>query len=112
MVSFNLGIFSSQNLEPSKAYGIIRSPSLLMDALCLAVQGAAFGVLFGAPFTGAAIGATMAITDRIFAPLIDKLPTRSFTVMGLPLGGKNIALAAVSATAVAVLSAVRFYLSF
>lgn len=89
----NLGAIATRNVQPSFAYGILRSSSLPMDMICLAVQGAALGVLFSNPMLGAAIGGIMSLTDRALAPIVNQLPFgRSYAVMGLPLGIKNTAL--------------------
>lgn len=110
MVYVNLGVSSCNNLEPKMAYGVIRSSSLVVDGLCLAVQGAALGIFFGNPILGAAMGATMALTDRLFAPVINRLPGRCATIIGLPIG-KNTVLAAVSIIAIMALNNAGLYFS-
>jgi hypothetical protein len=46
---------------------------------------------------GAAQGAVISLTDRLFSPVINNtLPGNSYSFMGLPLGLKNIVLAAAS----------------
>jgi hypothetical protein len=49
MIQINLGIVSSKNISLPCAYGILRSSSLPVDAVFLAVQGLALGVIFGNP---------------------------------------------------------------
>jgi hypothetical protein len=89
----NLGIVSSTHVQLIFAYGFLRSSSTALDALCLAVQGAALGILFGYPMTGCFIGAVMALSDRILIPLVNKLPGRSSTLVSFPIGVKNVSLA-------------------
>src|SRR5689334_8331651 len=97
MFALNLGTFSSGNVHPASAYGILRSPLLPADALCLAIQGLALGVLFGNPLLGCIAGAVTSLMDRVFAPFINQnFPGNSTNIMGLPLGIKNATLAGVS----------------
>ena len=58
-----------------------------IDAICLAIQGAALGLLFGKPALGAVAGAIVSLTDRIFAPLINEfLPGTRFSSDGFSFG--------------------------
>lgn len=99
MVSINLGSLSTGHVEPAYAYGLVRSSSVITDALFLTIQGYALGILFGNPHLGAAMGAVISLTDRIFSILINAIvPGNSTTLLGVPLGLKNISLAALSMT--------------
>jgi hypothetical protein len=114
MITLNLGTVSSGNVHPNSAYGILRSPLLPADALCLAVQGLALGILFGNPLLGCVAGAISSLTDRVFAPFINQsFPGNSTNVMGVPLGLKNATLAGASiATAILIARVVAKALLF
>lgn len=104
MITINLGIYSSSNIQTESAYGILRSSFLPIDAAFLAVQGAALGLLFGNPMLGAMSGIMISVTDRLFSPIINFLPGNSYSLIGLPLGFKNIVLASASVLASIVIT--------
>jgi len=97
MLTLNLGIQQSKNIQPEFAYGIMRSSLFPLDVVMLAGQGYLIGKLFGNSAMGAKLGAIMAVADRLFVSTINThCPGKCYHVVGLPLGVKNFSLAAAS----------------
>lgn len=98
LIYLNLGLsFESYNIQPERSYGILRSSYYLPDSLFLAVQALAFSVVFGDPLFCVLCGCSMALTDRVFTHIVNNLvPGTCITIMGIPIGTKNLVLMAAS----------------
>lgn len=70
ILALNFGIISAGNIQPAFAYSPVRSSILPFDAVILSILG---GLCASNPAMGAAVGATMAVTDRIFCPAINNI---------------------------------------